>query len=300
MPAASSRRSLHVGLPVQTLLTADTVTNQVINTFLEIGLPFILRYVNDVRTGKASVGSILKKDKDEKPLTGDVESRFLDKVQEELNLPEYNIFTDYAEMVTQFGYVVIWSIVWPLAPLFALINNYFELRSDALKISKHVRRPIGGRVETIGTWLDALGIIGWMGAWTSATLIELFRPKVTLGTQRTVATFLASHDAHPTFQSLVPTLVPIAFYALAASHGYFILRAIVTALAERLLWRGSPEQVQEQINRGALSSRAAEQNIQRIHQQAEKTGSHSFNDNHSFWNGAEEGSRDIARLLKAE
>lgn len=59
-------------------------------------------------------------------------------------------------MVTQFGYVTVWSIVWPLAPVFALINNYVELRTDALKICKHVRRPIGDRVETIGSWLSTL------------------------------------------------------------------------------------------------------------------------------------------------
>ena len=40
---------------------------------------------------------------------------------------------DYAEMVTQFGYVALWSLVWPLAPLFAFVNNYIELRSDAVK-----------------------------------------------------------------------------------------------------------------------------------------------------------------------
>ena len=59
-------------------------------------------------------------------------------------------------MVTQFGYVTVWSIVWPLAPIFVLINNYIELRTDALKICKHVRRPIGDRVESIGMWLETL------------------------------------------------------------------------------------------------------------------------------------------------
>lgn len=63
---------------------------------------------------------------------------------------------DYAEIVTQFGYVTIWSIVWPLAPLSAFINNYLELRTDAVKICKHVRQPVGGRVESIGSWLNTL------------------------------------------------------------------------------------------------------------------------------------------------
>lgn len=63
---------------------------------------------------------------------------------------------DYAEMVTQFGYIVVWSCVWPLAPVFALLNNYFEIRGDVVKITQHVRRPVGDRVETIGSWLDTL------------------------------------------------------------------------------------------------------------------------------------------------
>lgn len=59
-------------------------------------------------------------------------------------------------MITQFGYITIWSLVWPLAPIFALINNYVELRADAVKICKHVRRPVGDRVESIGSWLETL------------------------------------------------------------------------------------------------------------------------------------------------
>ena len=59
-------------------------------------------------------------------------------------------------MVTQFGYITVWSVVWPLAPLFALINNWLELRTDAAKISTHVRRPIAERVESIGPWLQTM------------------------------------------------------------------------------------------------------------------------------------------------
>lgn len=73
-----------------------------------------------------------------------------------LNRDKLTCVADYAEMVTQFGYVVVWSCVWPLAPVFALLNNYLEIRGDALKVTQHVRRPIGDRVETIGSWLDTL------------------------------------------------------------------------------------------------------------------------------------------------
>lgn len=243
----------------------------------------------------------------------DSEKRFLDKVEEELALPEYNIFVDYAEMVTQFGYVVIWSIVWPIAPVFALINNYFELRSDALKISKHVRRPMGDRVETIGTWIDALSIIAWMGAWTSATLIELFRPRPSLlGVRKTVANFLASHDVAPTFHQIVPTLIPIAFYALAASHGHFILRAIVNAVAERVFWRGSPEELEEEHARTRMSTTGIDDAIGKHEESLEKQGFSSFPEGEdkraytfaqgdgAFWDGGKSGVNEIVRLFKTE
>jgi hypothetical protein len=40
--------------------------------------------------------------------------------------------------------------------LFALINNWLELRTDAAKIATHVRRPIAERVESIGPWLNTM------------------------------------------------------------------------------------------------------------------------------------------------
>ena len=138
---------------------------------MELGLPYVMTFVDDWRSGKTTIKeAVSRHNGDETPpkTPEEVEKRFLAKVERELKLPEYSLFSgcparspadraaDYAEMVTQFGYVTIWSIVWPLAPVFALLNNYIELRTDALKICKHVRRPIGDRVETIGSWLDTL------------------------------------------------------------------------------------------------------------------------------------------------
>jgi anoctamin-10 len=59
-------------------------------------------------------------------------------------------------MVTQFGYVALYSTIWPLAPAMALSNNWLELRSDAFKMTTHTRRPIPARVDTIGPWLENL------------------------------------------------------------------------------------------------------------------------------------------------
>lgn len=44
-------------------------------------------------------------------------------------LPEYSgTYQDINEMVVQFGYVTLFAVAFPLAPLCALINNLIEIR----------------------------------------------------------------------------------------------------------------------------------------------------------------------------
>jgi anoctamin-10 len=134
---------------------AYTVTNQVVGTFMEVGLPFVLRFVqscrekyfssNSSRRGgshsksgngssssdnigpntstptNSNMNSLTTSRKkrvvfeDEQEKGGMAERVFLERVREEAALPEYELFGDFSEMVTQFGYVVLWSAIWPLA-----------------------------------------------------------------------------------------------------------------------------------------------------------------------------------------
>src|SRR5690606_4821260 len=100
---------------------AFTVTNQIINTFTEVGLRFVLRGVNTcLNKAKPSNGNgdSLKKKvvfEDEKERGGLEERAYLERIRSEAALPEYDLFADYNEMVVQFGYVALWSTIWPLA-----------------------------------------------------------------------------------------------------------------------------------------------------------------------------------------
>ena len=51
-----------------------------------------------------------------KNANGKEDREFMERVRREVALPEYTLFADYSEMVTQFGYVALWSTIWPLAP----------------------------------------------------------------------------------------------------------------------------------------------------------------------------------------
>ena len=52
--------------------------------------------------------------------------------------------------VIQYGFVTIFVAAFPLAPLFAAINNVIEIRLDAYKYVTQNRRPVAQRDQDIG------------------------------------------------------------------------------------------------------------------------------------------------------
>ena len=62
-----------------------------------------------------------------------------------------NTFYNYPlYTVIQYGFVTIFVAAFPLAPLFALLNNWVEIRLDAHKFVVVFRRPVSERAQDIG------------------------------------------------------------------------------------------------------------------------------------------------------
>ncbi len=125
----------------------------------------------------------------------------------------------------------------------SLANNWLELRSDAFKIAVHVRRPIPARTDTIGPWLETLAFLAWLAALTNSALVYLFCPTDHC---KSIGTTLQEHPHGPLgdgngSDEAGQLLLSAAVIALAASHGYIILRTVVRHLLERLMWKGSVE-----------------------------------------------------------
>ncbi|KAG8732544.1 hypothetical protein FRC11_012745 [Ceratobasidium sp. 423] len=305
---------------------AYTVTNQAINFFLETGLPFILRGVAKARANRSING---KRKGDEK---SDAVTQLVEHAREESALPEYTLFGDYAEMVTQFGYVVIWSAAWPLAPLMALLNNWLELRSDAFKITTHGRRPLSDRVDTVGPWLEALGFITWVGALTNAALVYLFRPMTvdshghtttaaqsgspflttTLGREIKIPHLSAGNITfggklgltHAT-STLLTAVLPAILTALAASHVFFVVRALVHHVVERAVWRGSEEyralgQAEREVKRKFLAGGGGGGFVPGVASAGISAGPDAQDDGSDLWAGPDEGASVLAGLIKEE
>ncbi|XP_057602509.1 anoctamin-7 [Hippopotamus amphibius kiboko] len=86
-------------------------------------------------------------------------------------LPFEGLFDEYLEMVLQFGFITIFVAACPLAPLFALLNNWVEIRLDARKFVRERRRPVAERAQDIGIWLHILAGITHLAVISNAFLL---------------------------------------------------------------------------------------------------------------------------------
>ncbi|KAI0203769.1 calcium-activated chloride channel-domain-containing protein [Astrocystis sublimbata] len=148
------------------------VTAQVVNVALEFVVPYlkqiVFKKVEKVQAKRSA-------SQDESHIQDPPEERkFLQRVRDEAKLGVYDVAVDYREMIVQFGYLSLFSSIWPLTPLSFLINNWIELRSDAMKIAMSCQRPIPWRSDSIGPWLSSLGFLSWAGSLVSAALVFLF------------------------------------------------------------------------------------------------------------------------------
>uniref|UniRef100_A0A8C1QNF9 Anoctamin n=3 Tax=Cyprinus carpio TaxID=7962 RepID=A0A8C1QNF9_CYPCA len=79
---------------------------------------------------------------------------------------------EYMEMIIQFGFVSLFVASFPLAPLFALLNNVIEIRLDAKKFVTELRRPDAIRAKDIGIWYNILSGLGKFSVIINAFVIS--------------------------------------------------------------------------------------------------------------------------------
>ncbi|XP_072905887.1 anoctamin-1a [Hemitrygon akajei] len=167
------------------------------NNLFEIGIPKLkklIRYIKAKREAKLEAESNCKVPR---------------QYESDYNLEPFSGLTpEYMEMIIQFGFVTLFVASFPLAPLFALLNNVIEIRLDAKKFISELRRPNAARSKDIGIWYNILRGIGKLAVIINAFVISftsdfiprlvfmyLYSPDGTLNgfTNNTLSYFNVSH-----------------------------------------------------------------------------------------------------------
>ncbi|KAM6159817.1 anoctamin-10 isoform 2-T4 [Erethizon dorsatum] len=148
-----------LGQSLATLL----ITSQVVNQVLESLLPYWLQKKHSVKV-KRKVQA----------LKVDVDATLYEQVILEKEMGAYlGTFDDYLELFLQFGYVSLFSCVYPLAAAFAVLNNFTEVSSDALKMCRVFKRPFSEPSASIGVWQLAFETMSVISVVTNCALIGM-------------------------------------------------------------------------------------------------------------------------------
>ncbi|KAI9619714.1 hypothetical protein H4Q26_014096 [Puccinia striiformis f. sp. tritici PST-130] len=265
-------------------LFAYQVTNQIVDTFSEVGLPYLIKIASfrwnkicvdrqEKRRLSSSSSEHNNNDKnspDLKSTSAQLDSSsdlaeehdLLEQLREEAKRPEYRLFVEYAEMATQFGYIVLWTVVWPISPLFS-------------------RRPIPTRCDSIGPFLEVLSTLTWLGVIINALLVHLFQPSSkpiptnlkhlnsdqSRSTQTIIADlFTAAILGHQSqnltssgigsendatngggglYERMASILLSALIPVLISEHGFFLIRLFIREAILKLKWHDSPEALKQ-------------------------------------------------------
>ncbi|XP_062511484.1 anoctamin-7-like [Corticium candelabrum] len=136
------------------------VGKQVVNNFVELLLPKLKAWWRRRDT------------KDEDPDDDKCVQRW-EEDYDLADLNQYGLFAEYLEMVIQYGFITLFVAAFPLAPVFALLNNLIEIRLDAYKFITTLRRPVALRAQDIGIWYSILDGVSKFAVISNAFIIAV-------------------------------------------------------------------------------------------------------------------------------
>ncbi|KAF9212955.1 Anoctamin-5 [Podila verticillata] len=89
------------------------------------------------------------------------------------DLPSYQgrILKCYRKTVIQFGFCTLFVTSFPVAPAFALINNWIDIRMEAYRLLTQYQRPIALRAQDIGMWEKIMEFVSFTSVITNACII---------------------------------------------------------------------------------------------------------------------------------
>nr|XP_057912770.1 anoctamin-10 [Doryrhamphus excisus]XP_057912771.1 anoctamin-10 [Doryrhamphus excisus]XP_057912772.1 anoctamin-10 [Doryrhamphus excisus] len=141
------------------------ITSQILNQLMEAFLPYWLQR----RRNKKMLSNVRK--------SRSVEGKELllnERVELEADMSTYlGTFDDYLELFHLFGYVSLFSCVYPLAAVLVVLNNVTEIYSDAFKMCCVFKRPFSDPAANIGIWQLAFEVMSVMAIVTNCALIGM-------------------------------------------------------------------------------------------------------------------------------
>ncbi len=82
-------------------------------------------------------------------------------------------YSDYVTVFEQFGYISLFSAVFPWISVASYLNNIMELKSDAFKYVHVYNRPFPSTATNIGPWFTAIEVLSFVSVVTNLSLVAV-------------------------------------------------------------------------------------------------------------------------------
>lgn len=146
-------------------------------------------------------------------------------IEKQYILAEYDILldtlNDYAGLLTQYGYMILFVAVFPVGPFLAMMCAYVQIRIDGWKLCQATRRPLPAVNEDIGMWQDMLEIVSIVAVLFNMALLML------------ITTYLIDH-----------TWLSRWIVFIIAEHALFMVKFVLSVMIDDV-----PPEVEMQIER---------------------------------------------------
>jgi len=213
MPCACTPQGTSCIDELATLMFSIFVLNLAIGNLQEVVIPMVMTKINiyleeraykQLKEKQAETGLPTSADETE---TADAP---LCQAEYEAKMAEYEgTFGDYNEMILQYGYVTLFGACLPLCAFLAMANNMIEVRSDATKMLKAIKRPIPSGAEDIGSWYMIMDLMTFAAVFTNCGLVWFVSgATVSLSATSRVWGFIISEHIIIMFKSFCAFAIP--------------------------------------------------------------------------------------------
>ncbi|KAI9922236.1 hypothetical protein PsorP6_000959 [Peronosclerospora sorghi] len=198
-------------LDLETLFLTPIIVTQLLNLIIAVAVPWIhrkhykqrLRRIDErvMATVKAQSERHLMAGMDQNesvnnrdnntgadkidPLLNTSSARYLENSESEVEMlnakvrailfeseqANYDPYDDYHHITVQFGFVVMFSMLWPLMPAACMLVNALKTRGDGFRLCRTNQRPIPRKASGIGEWNNMLHVIAFIGVLVNIGLI---------------------------------------------------------------------------------------------------------------------------------
>jgi Calcium-activated chloride channel len=131
---------------LQSLLTFLLIVSAIVGKAIERLVPLLMPAVSSMMTKKDDAVVIVSDDAprlSDASTLEDLQAYWKAKLTKEQHLTTADVDDDYLQMILQYGYISLFTVCFPIAPLLALLNDLIEGRSDLQKYAqcKRTIRP---------------------------------------------------------------------------------------------------------------------------------------------------------------